>query len=83
MKTIELTQHERILAVVPQFASGPGWSNQIVYVYIEDTRTGRVRTEDIQPHEQSQAMAILFRAGAAMADALVAAVPTKDRKETT
>jgi hypothetical protein len=77
VKTIKLTQHERILAVVPESAHGPGWSNEIVYVYIEDTCTGFVRTEDIQPHERSPAMATLFRAGEAMADALRVAVPTK------
>ena len=77
MKTIQLTRHERILAIWPEFASGPGWRNEIVYVYVEDTTNGRVRTEDIQPHERSESMIVLFTAAAAMADALRRAVPTE------
>lgn len=76
IKTIQLTEHERILAIVPEFASGPGWRNEIVYVYVEDTTTGRVRTEDIQPHEQSPNMTVLFDVAAAMAESLRRAVPT-------
>jgi hypothetical protein len=77
MKTIQLTRDERILAIVPEFACGPGWRNEIVYVYIEDTTNGQVRTEDIQPHEQSSAMGVLFDAAAAMAESLRRAVPVE------
>jgi hypothetical protein len=77
MKTIQLTRHERILAIWPEVASGPGWRNEIVYVYVEDTMTSRVRTVDIQPHEQSPAMEVLFKSAAAMAESLRRAVPTE------
>lgn len=77
MKTIKLNPHEHIFAVVPKHASGPGWSNQVVYVGIEDTATGITRWESLQPKEQTVAMQILFDIGASVAVALLAAVPTE------
>ncbi len=65
---------ERIVAVVPEYAYGPGWRNPIVWVYIQ-TQDGAIRYVDIQPDEQSSAMDMLFDIGAATHAALIDAVP--------
>lgn len=60
MKTIQLNPDEHIIAVVPAFAAGPGWSNQPLWVYIEQSATKKLRTECIQPDEQTPEMRALF-----------------------
>lgn len=79
-KTIKLTQHEKVIAVVPEYARGPGWANAIVWVHIVDYATGKARSEDIQPDERTPALDTLFHAGSAMCSALMSAVPTKTIK---
>lgn len=71
---IKLKPNEEIIAVVPEYASGPGWSNQPVWVHIEDSVTRTLRSECIQPEEQSLEMRALFAPGAAMTASLVRAV---------
>ena len=66
---------ERVIAVVPQRASGPGWSNAPTWVYIA-TNDGRLRQECIQPDERTTEMHALYAAGEAMCNALIDAVPT-------
>ena len=78
MKTIQLSPDENIIAVVPAFAAGPGWSNQPLWVYIEQSATKTLRTECIQPEEQSPEMRALFAPGAAMAAALVRCVSVEE-----
>ena len=73
---IELHKDERIIAVVPEYASGPGWANKPIWVYIEQSATKRLRTECIQPDEQTT----LFASGAAMATALVQSIPVINLK---
>ena len=75
-KTIHLADGERILAVVPEYCSGPGWANQIVVVYIS-TGDWEIRQEYIQPEERTPAMHALFSSGAAITAALLSAVPMK------
>lgn len=72
-KTIALHEGERIVAAVPERCQGPGWSNSIVWVYIA-SQDGRLRTECLQPSEQSHEMQTLFDVGAAMCRSLVDAV---------
>ncbi len=72
-KTVTLCRGERIVAAVPEHCHGPGWSNSIVWVYIA-SQDGRLRTECLQPCEQTHEMQTLFDAGAAMCRALVDAV---------
>jgi hypothetical protein len=81
MKTIQLNPDEHIIAVVPAFAAGPGWSNQPLWVYIEQSATKKLRTECIQPDEQTPEMRALFAPGAAMAAALVRSVPAEEVAE--
>ena len=72
-KTVTLGRCERIIAAVPERCQGPGWSNSVVWVYIA-SQDGRLRTECLQPCEQTHEMQTLFDAGAAMCRSLVDAV---------
>lgn len=76
---VKLKRGERIVAVVPESASGPGWANQVVWVYIDGP--GGIRMDCLQPSEMSEQMQILFAPGAAMHAALLDAVPW-EREET-
>ena len=78
-KTIKLIHGERIVAVVPEYRYGPGWSDAPVWVYIA-TNHGRLRQERIQPNERTPQMHVLFRAGEAMCMALMEAVPQREIK---
>ena len=60
---IELNRTERIIAVVPQTASGQGWSNRVVLVHIVDTANNKYRCEYLQPEEQPDALIRLFNIG--------------------
>lgn len=66
---------ERVIAVVPQRAAGPGWANAPTWVYIA-TNDGRLREECIQPDERTPELHALYAAGEAMCNALLCAVPT-------
>jgi len=78
-KTITLNYGERIVGVVPEYVSGPGWANQPVWVYV-GTNDGRLREECIQPTEMTAEMRTLFVAGEAMCKSLLLAVPVKKLK---
>jgi hypothetical protein len=58
-KTIRLASSETIVAVVPEYASSPGWANRPLWVYIRN-RTGVFRAECLQPDEQTPVMDALF-----------------------
>lgn len=78
-KTIKLKHGERILAVVPERCSGPGWHNAPTWVFIA-TNDGRLREECIQPNERTPELQALFHAGEAMCAALFGAVPVRREK---
>lgn len=78
--TIKLGQSEKIIAVVPQWAAGPGWANAPTWVHIVDHATDKYRCECIQPDERTAALHALYAAGAAMCSALVDAVPARRAK---
>lgn len=73
-KTIALSRGEKIVAVVPEHVCGPGWSNSVVWVYIESL-DGSFRQECIQVMERTPSMHVLFNVGAEMCSALIEAVP--------
>ena len=73
-KVIQLQSNERIVAVVPQACSGPGWANSPVWVYIA-TSDGKLREECIQPAEQTKEMHTLYGIGNAVCATLIKAVP--------
>lgn len=75
---LKLKRDERIIAVVPEYAHGPGWSNSPLWVYIAGNGLKTLRTVCIQPHEQTAEQRALFAPGAAMACALVRSVAVKE-----
>lgn len=75
-KTIELAYGERVVAVVPEVCSGPGWTNHVVWVFVA-AGNGGLREECIQPEEMTPAMNTLFDVGAEVCSALYSAVPKK------
>jgi len=77
---IKLKKHEHILAVVPEYCSGPGWSSAILWVYIADGNTGKYRAEAIQPDERNRDQLVLFKTGEAVCNALVDSVVFKKEK---
>lgn len=78
--TIKLNRNEKVVAVVPTYAAGPGWANAPAWVHIVDYATNKHRCECIQPEERTPALDALFHAGSAMCSALMGAVPTKTVK---
>ena len=77
MKTIQLNENERIIAVVPEYCEGPGWANKPVWVYIVDSRD-YLRTECLQPDEQTPELKTLFDVGATVCSSLRRSVPVKN-----
>ena len=77
---ITLKRGERVLAVVPEYASGPGWTNTPVWVHIGNI-DGTYRSECVQPNEQTAEMLTLFCVGAHLQSALVRAVPIKQENK--
>ncbi len=57
---IKLTENERVICAYAEKASGPGWSNRPVFVVIESKCTGGIRTECIQPDQQSEEMLTIY-----------------------
>jgi len=76
-KEIILGAHERIVAVTPERATGPGWINEIVWVHIVNYSTGKYRVESIQPDERTKEIDLLFDVAEAVSSKLVGSVPTK------
>lgn len=76
-KPIPLSRTERVIAVVPQYCAGPGWANSPLWVHIADHAAGTLRTECIQPEDQTPAQHVLFRIGADVHCALVNSIGIK------
>ncbi len=76
---IKIKKHEHILAVVPEYCSGPGWSNPVLWVHIADGNTRTYRTEAIQPNERNRDQWILFKTGEAMHQALIDSVVKQEK----
>jgi len=76
-KIITLAHGERIIAVVPERCSGPGWTNFPTWVYILSSIDGTCRTECIQPRERSPALMHLFDIGSAVCESLRDAISVK------
>jgi hypothetical protein len=80
-KVITLFEHERIVAVVPEYCAGPGWANAPTWVHIVNSQTKEWREECIQPEERTERLHVLFNLGAAMHQSLGDAVPIKRSKK--
>lgn len=74
-RQLVLEADEQIVAVVPEIAAGPGWSNMPVWVHIVGQSGQRYRCECLQPQEQSQEMLAMFRIGVEVCKSLKDAVP--------
>ena len=59
MKNIILQEGETIIAVVPEYASGPGWANQPLWIHIVGNQN-KHRVECIQPEDQTLEIFTLF-----------------------
>ena len=77
---IKLKKHEHIIAVVPEYCSGSGWSNPVLWVHIADGNTCTYRTEAIQSDERNRDQLVLFKAGEAIHQALIGSVVVKQEK---
>lgn len=75
---IRLQRGERIIAVVPEYAAGPGWSNMPLWVYIDSQ--GKLHTECIQPDQQTHEQRYLFSVGATITRQLIASVETQKER---
>jgi len=78
---IDLNRTERIIAVVPQTASGPGWSNRVAWVHIVNSANNAYRCECLQPEEQPDALIRLFNIGEVVQAELLASIGKITKKE--
>lgn len=62
-----------VVAVVPEYCSGPGWSNAVVWVYQQDGN-GKITRICLQPDEQPAALVALFAIGAVTHKAMITAL---------
>ncbi|PZR90874.1 MAG: hypothetical protein DI537_17510 [Stutzerimonas stutzeri] len=69
-----------IICAFAENASGPGWSNSLVWV-IERDGNGRLHQRAIQPEEQTAEMIALFQVCAASNVALTKAVINAEAKK--
>lgn len=76
-KPIPLSRTEQVIAVVPEYGTGSGWSNQVLWVHIVDHAAGTLRSECIQPEDQTPEQLMLFRIGAVVCAELVESVKTE------
>ena len=67
---LKLKQDETIIAVVPEYCNGPGWSNTPIWLVIRDS-SDIYRRVCLQPEEQTQLMRDTFKIAAAMSDMLL------------
>lgn len=76
MKHITLSRRERIIAVVPEMRSGPGWADQIVHIHIVDSATGEYRriSQQMSEGECSDGMMRLHKIGALVCAELLSEV---------
>ena len=70
--TPKLAKGDHVVVAWPEYASGPGWSNALVWVIVHDAK-GNLRREALQPHMQDDEMRTLFAIGADCAKRLKAA----------
>jgi hypothetical protein len=66
----ELDERDRIVAVVAEPASGPGWANTPLWIIMQD-ESGKLRRECLQPDEQSDGIRVLYATAAAVHGSLV------------
>lgn len=80
-KAIFLEKNERIIAVVPEHAHGPGWDNKVVWVHIVDSVAGTYRVESIQADEMTDEMKVLFDIGRTVMEKMTNSIPVVKNKK--
>ena len=68
---MKIGRFDTIQAVVPENYTGSGWYNQVVWVFLEDRRTGEIRRECLQPEEWAPILGKAFEPARAMAQFLI------------
>lgn len=79
MAKLTLADGDKVVAVGPEYASGPGWSNEPLFVIVQD-RLGGLRMECIQPEERSLEMHTLFSICAAASSAMIRVVEASAKR---
>lgn len=67
---MKISKGDRVVATHCEYASGPGWSNEIVWVVIQE-QGGKLRMEAIQPKERTSEIALLMETCAAADKAMM------------
>ena len=75
MKKIPLQRTEKIVAVVPEKVSEPGWSNRVVWVHIVNYATNKYRYVCLQYEDLSAELCAFFDVGAVVCEQLRDYVP--------
>ena len=76
---MKLNEHDHIIAVVAEPASGPGWANTPLWIIVQNGN-GKLRRECLQPDEQSNGIRVLYATAAAAHGAMVREVEALTRK---
>jgi hypothetical protein len=79
-RALAITERHSIVTAWAERASGPGWSNALVWVIVRDGN-GVLRQECLQPEEQTAEMHHLFGVSAAAAQAMLIAVESSIRSK--
>ncbi len=77
MKSVILHRTEKIVAVVPENASGPGWTNRVIWVHIVNYATNEYRHVCLQSAEWSAELCALFDIGALVCEQLRQCFPVQ------
>jgi len=57
---MKIEKNEYIITAFAQGASGPGWANTPIYIVVQDIY-GKIRTECLQPTEQTPEMWAIYK----------------------
>lgn len=77
---MHLNEDDRVVTAWAENASGPGWSNEIIWVLVRE-RGGKLREVAIQPEERSNGLALLHNISATVSQEMVWAVQALLAKE--
>jgi hypothetical protein len=67
-------QAEQVICAWAERASGPGWSNEVLWYIVRDPTTGQLTQRALQPGQQSDDMRTLFDVSASVSKSLKRAV---------
>jgi len=79
LRAITLKRNERIIAAIPRTLSGDRWSSKVVWVYVFDPDTSKVRIETLHEDELPETLKAYFAVGEVVCNALVEMIPVEKR----